>query len=150
MTQVQRAHRTSPVRSPKDAGRDDAHRAAGRNIRNQERLFRDIVFAQVFSGEHEQIVASRLGISEQDLRDAVSGKTDLTMTELRLLASACEVVVDYRVVPAWVERRRHGEAAQSWLRSDRALRAPQAQDERPEWEISGLSDFFLKRANAAS
>jgi hypothetical protein len=150
MTQVQRARDASPARGPKGGEHDDAHWAAGRNIRNQERLFRDIVFAQVFSGEHEHIVASRLGISEHELRDAVSGKTDLTMTELRLLASACEVVVDYRVAPAGVERRKHVEGAQSWLRSHRALQSPSTEDEQRQWEISGLSDFFLRRGNTAS
>jgi hypothetical protein len=150
MTQVQRARDAGVTRVAHDEAQDNSHWVATRNIRNQERLFRDIVIAQVFSGEQNHIVAGRLGISEDDLREAVSGKTDLTMTELRMLASACDVVVDYRVVPAWVDRRRHIGAAKTWLRSARAVWSHLDDDDQEDWDGSGLADFFVKRLNSAS
>ena len=44
--------------------------------------------------------AERLGISVLELRMRLDGERDITMTELRLIAIAAEVVIDYGVRPA--------------------------------------------------
>lgn len=90
--------------------------AASCNIRNQEALFQGIAAAQMVSGHSTETVAERLGISAAELAAVASGATDMTLTELRLFAAACEVVVDYRVAPASSDIRMRNRIARSWLR----------------------------------
>lgn len=66
---------------------------AKRNLEAQEQLFRDIQEKRSVSiGE----VATRLGVSQEEAKDALNGE-DLTLTELRLLAVSTGVVIEYRV-----------------------------------------------------
>lgn len=77
---------------------------AKRNRDNQRRLLGQICSVQAQSGIDSAVVAERLGISEDDLASVVRGETDMTMTELRLLSIACEVVVSYEVASSHSDR----------------------------------------------
>lgn len=91
-------------------------RHAGRvndvNRHNQLRMLQNVALTQMVHGGSHETVARRLGVGEDVVQDAVSGRTDLSLTEMRLLFGACEVVVDYVVRPAgrlvsvatWIDR----------------------------------------------
>lgn len=49
------------------------------------------------TGPSLDVVAERLGISEDEVVEALSGSVNLTLKEIRLLAIATEVVVTFRV-----------------------------------------------------
>lgn len=68
--------------------------SARRNRETQRRLFGRI--AEVSLRDPAE-VAQALGVDETSLAAIVRGETDLSMTELRLLSIACDVVIDYRV-----------------------------------------------------
>lgn len=74
--------------------------AASAAVVAQERLLSDICAAQSVSGNPIEVISERLGISPDEVRDALSGQTDLTLTELRYLSTACDVVIRYTVYPA--------------------------------------------------
>jgi transcriptional regulator with XRE-family HTH domain len=93
------------------------------NLHAQEALFEAICTEQADSGRTINDVAERLGISTAEVEDALRGRTDLTLTELRLLSIACDVVVTYSVRPS-------ASAHSMWLRrfDKRAV------DRHIEWE----------------
>lgn len=80
------------------------HWAAQCNIAHNEGLFDALLVALTESGVPREEVAHRLGIDLDALDDALSGQTDMTLTELRMLSSASEVVVKFQVEPARLER----------------------------------------------
>lgn len=80
---------------------------AQRNRDAQRHLFTRIVEAQEHSGRTPDEVAHDLGLDVITLASVMRGETDLTMTELRLLSIACEVVVDYRVTPSRADMESH-------------------------------------------
>lgn len=77
---------------------------ARRNRDNQRQLLSQICSVHAESDLASSLVAERLGISEDELASVVRGDTDMTLTELRLLSIACEVVVSYEVVSARVDQ----------------------------------------------
>lgn len=107
-------------------------RHAGRvndaNRHNQVRMLQNVALAQMVHGGSRASVARRLGVEESVVEDAVSGRTDLSLTEMRMLFGACDVVVDYVVRPArlfvgvasWVDRfqaramRSQSDGDESW------------------------------------
>ncbi|MGN7965049.1 helix-turn-helix domain-containing protein [Microbacterium sp. 22179] len=80
--------------------RDIGEWTASCNLRSQEQLFVALAVANSEAGISSGVVAERLGISPADVDDIIHGRTDLTLTELRLFSLAAEVVVTYRVTPA--------------------------------------------------
>lgn len=80
--------------------RDISEWTASCNLRSQEQLFVSLAVANSEAGVPSDVVAERLGISPNEVDDIVHGRTDLTLTELRLFSLAAEVVVTYRVSPA--------------------------------------------------
>ena len=144
MTQVDRASQV-PV-DQVAGGRGFAAWAAVRNIRNQEQLFRDIEVAQAVSQASSEEVARRLGIEPDALVDVVSGRADLTMTELRMLASACEVVLEYKAVPASSVRRQHA-AVSAWL-CNISTRELASADGREDWKGVATSELFHRHSHS--
>jgi hypothetical protein len=72
------------------------HRAARDNIAEQEALFTKLAEANQQPLEE---LARRIGISADEVAQALSGRTDLTLAELRVLAISAEVVVSFTVTP---------------------------------------------------
>ncbi|WP_426621980.1 helix-turn-helix domain-containing protein [Microbacterium sp. As-52] len=87
------------------------HWSAQCNIAHNERLFDVLVAALDRAGVSREEVARRLGIDVDTLEDALAGQTDLTLTELRLLSSASEVVIKFEVEAARDERVRMSQRA---------------------------------------
>lgn len=79
--------------------------AAKSNVRAQERLLEMIACVQEDQEFSDQKVADRLGIDLAYLREALLHPADLTLAELRLLATACEAVIEYNVTSAREHRR---------------------------------------------
>lgn len=71
--------------------------AAKCNRASQEDL---LLTLSILSEQPIDVVADRLGITEDEVASALGGKIDLTMTELRLLAIASDLVISYSVRPA--------------------------------------------------
>jgi len=68
--------------------------AARCNVANQEAF----LFALASQAEQPiEVIAERLDISVEEVQEALSGKVDLTMTEVRLLGIASDVIVTYQV-----------------------------------------------------
>ncbi|ASD21487.1 hypothetical protein B7495_04770 [Cryobacterium sp. LW097] len=84
----------------KDIVRDHSRWAAEHNLRAQEELLNLICVHQEQSGNSIDMVADRLGISAPEVEEILEGRADVTLTELRLLSVACDVVVAYSVRPA--------------------------------------------------
>ncbi|MCE0510383.1 hypothetical protein LVJ59_15140 [Microbacterium sp. KKR3/1] len=82
------------------------HWSAQCNIAHNEGLFDALLEALTHAGVPREEVAERLGIDLDTLADALSGQTDLTLTELRMLSSASEVIIKFEVESALVERAR--------------------------------------------
>lgn len=80
--------------------RDITEWIASCNLGSQEQLFVSLALAHAESGIATGVVAERLGISSDEVDDILHGRTDLTLTELRLFSLAAEVVVSYRVTSA--------------------------------------------------
>jgi hypothetical protein len=86
--------------------------AARCNIATQEALFSNICTA---AEQPAEVVAERLGISLEDLEHAVSGQSDLTMTELRLIGIASDLIISYHVRSARRDYRKWVDAiGSSW------------------------------------
>lgn len=113
--------------------------AGTRNIQNQERLFRDIWLTHADSNCSVETVSERLGIAPAELEDAVAGKTDLTMTELRLLATACELVIDYRVSTVQADAFDQRRLAREVIRA--LDTESKSQDGESDWESEEMLDF---------
>ena len=89
------------------------------NIAAQESFLTAIVTS---IGERHEHVANQLGISVPDLREVLSGRVDLNMTEMRLLGIAAECVISYAVLPARPQYSRWLTSARNWAR-DAPIRA---------------------------
>ena len=81
---------------------DVGHWSARCNLVNQENLLFSI---NTVSEMPIETVAERLGIEVEEAEAALEGRVDLTLTELRLLGVASEVIINYHVSPA---RRDYG------------------------------------------
>ncbi len=73
---------------------------ADSNLAMQTLFARDLAMACRNSEVSAETVAERLGVDLSTARDAMTGTLDLTLTEIRHLAIAAELVVEYRVTPA--------------------------------------------------
>lgn len=87
---------------------------AGRRTRqNQECLLYDIA---TVTDQSLATIAERLGLTTDEVREALSGEMDLTMTELRLLSIASEVTVSFQVRSARRDYNAMLHAVSSWAR----------------------------------
>ncbi|TFB18103.1 XRE family transcriptional regulator [Microbacterium sp. 3H14] len=89
--------------------------SARRNRETQRRLFGRI--AEVSRRDPAE-VAEALGVDETSLAAIVRGETDLSMTELRLLSIACDVVIDYRVTSTADDMDSHAQVLLRALKSE--------------------------------
>lgn len=85
--------------------------AARCNIVAQESLLSNICTA---AEQPADVVAERLGISVEDLEVVLRGQSDLTMTEVRLLAIASDLIISYQVRSARRDYRKWADAIGSW------------------------------------
>lgn len=85
--------------------------AARCNIDTQEALLENIATA---AEQPAEIVAERLGITTDELRAALTGRSDLTMTEIRLLAIASDLIIGYNVRSARSDYRDKLRAIGEW------------------------------------
>lgn len=76
------------------------------NVARHDSFFDVFAAAIDRAGVPQSEVARRLGISVDELVLVISGQTDMTLTELRMLSSASEVVVDLHVETAAIEQHR--------------------------------------------
>ncbi|WP_136051189.1 hypothetical protein [Microbacterium sp. K36] len=76
------------------------------NVARHDAFFDTFVVAIERAGVPRAEVARRLGISSDELEVVISGQTDMTLTELRMLSSASELVIDFHVEAAAVEQSR--------------------------------------------
>ncbi|MET3450094.1 hypothetical protein [Curtobacterium sp. 1544] len=90
--------------------------AASCNAESQEDLMRTLVAALADARADLDVLADRLGAEPEMLREMFEGDRDVNLNELRLLASAMNIVVHYRVTPAPVE----------WYRREQDLLAARA------------------------
>jgi DNA-binding transcriptional regulator YdaS (Cro superfamily) len=77
--------------------------AAECNAEMQEELLHTLLAALTDSRTDLSVLAERLGADEAFLRQLFNGETDINLNELRMIASALNVVIQYRVTPAPVE-----------------------------------------------
>lgn len=87
--------------------------AAHCNVESQYSLMDTLLAAAADSGDTVEDIAIRLGADPELVDAMLTGKRDINLNELRMLASAMSVIVDYRVVPAAFEwhRREQDRAA---------------------------------------
>lgn len=87
--------------------------AAQCNVNSQYSLIETLHAAAADSGDSIEDIASRLGADPEMIVSMLNGERDTNLNELRMLASAMSVVVDYRIVPASYEwhRREHDRLA---------------------------------------
>lgn len=87
---------------------------ADANLDQQEALVRGICTAQAESGRSVEELAALVGADPELIARAISGEDDLSLTEIRHIAVALNMVVGYRVYPAprvWeIFERRHVQA----------------------------------------
>lgn len=95
--------------------------AAQCNVESQSGLMETLVAATEDSGTTLEDVATRLGADATLVKSMLNGERDTNLNELRMLASALGVVVDYRVVPASFEWHRR-EQDRLAARASRVLR----------------------------
>lgn len=140
--------RRRKLRSELKHTEDLFHWAAQCNIAHNEDLFDALLGALNRAGVPRAEVAQRLGIDLDTLEEALSGQADLTMTELRMLSSASEVIVKFEVRPALVER---------FAMAQRALHEvthayyvlEEREDSSPDWDDTGAL-FRAVQAKAVS
>jgi len=68
-----------------------------RNYEAQVALFDHLNGHFYDSGEPIEVLASHLDIEVSEMADWLAGQTDLTLSEVRYLANALGVVIEYRV-----------------------------------------------------
>lgn len=117
MNVIAKRTRSTPSRSC--ASSEEIAEWAGRRTRqNQETLLRDI---STVTDQSLAVIAERLGLALEEVREALSGQMDLTMTELRLLSIASEVTVSFHVRPARRDYDAMLHSVSSWQRSHSEL-----------------------------
>lgn len=70
---------------------------AMKNIVTQEHLLHQLQSARLAKNITKEIVAERLGISVEEVDNIEKGRYELTLTELRLVAIAYDVVISYHI-----------------------------------------------------
>lgn len=85
--------------------------AARCNIASQENLLWSLRHTAEVPAS---VVAERVGVSEDELDEIMSGQVDLTMTEIRLLGIASGMVITYQTHSARREYVRWLHSASSW------------------------------------
>lgn len=93
MNVIAARRRSAPARSG-PSSEAIAEWAGRRTRQNQECLLQDIA---TVTDQSLATIAERLGLTIDEVREALSGEMDLTMTELRLLTIASEVTVSFQV-----------------------------------------------------
>lgn len=73
---------------------------AEQNEANYEALSAQLRAAQERSGYTSEEAAERLGVNIETFENAVRGRRDMTMMELRLLAASIDAVVEFKVTSA--------------------------------------------------
>jgi transcriptional regulator with XRE-family HTH domain len=70
---------------------------ATKNNTNQNIFFNKLQSARIANNISAELAAERLGITVAEINQIENGQYELTLTELRLIAIAYEIVVDYQV-----------------------------------------------------
>ncbi|MEN0022006.1 MAG: hypothetical protein AAGC61_01905 [Microbacterium sp.] len=91
------------------------------NRANQESLLTQL---SLVAGQTIDVIAERLGIEAKEVEAALSGKMDLTLTELRLLGIASDTIISYTVRAARPDYFRLMRSVTASYGHDEAVRRP--------------------------